>query len=103
MIMVEVLTDAGFNVTDVENGDLAIQLLQGTEIFDLVVTDIDMPGSSDGNVVGCEAKRIRPETAILYVTGRPDRFTNLLGAHEALMPKPFRLEAMVRVVRKLLA
>ena len=103
MIMSEMLTDAGFNVTEAENGDLAIQLLRGAEIFDAVVTDIDMPGSADGNVVGREAKRVRAGTAVLYVTGRPDRFTNHLGAREALMSKPYSLEAVVRMVRKLLA
>ena len=103
MTMVEVLTDAGFDVTDAESGDLALRLLQGTGCFDLVVTDIDMPGSADGNVVGREAKRVRPETAVLYVTGRPERLTNHLGAREALMAKPFRLAAMIRVVGELLA
>ncbi len=101
-IMTEGLTDAGFDVIEAENGDLAILLLRGAEIFDAVVTDIDMPGSADGNIVGREAKWVRAETAVLYVTGRPDRFTNCLGAREALMSKPYNLEAVVKTVRKLL-
>lgn len=103
VLMTEALTEAGFDVTEVENGDLAIRLLRGPETFDVVVTDIDMPGRTDGNIVGQEAKQVRPETAVLYVTGRPDHLTNRLGAREALMPKPFSLEAVVRAIRELIA
>ncbi len=89
LMLVEGLTDAGFEVTEAENGDTALALLRGPYSLDLLLTDIQMPGSADGNAVGAFAKALYPGLPVIYASGRPDTLTNLLSEEDAFVSKPF--------------
>ena len=58
-LLVEVLTEAGYNVVEAETADAAVPLLR-MEGVRLVVTDIDMPGRLDGVDLALRARAIRP-------------------------------------------
>lgn len=61
------LKNAGHAVTEAVDGLDAIAKI-GTARFDLIVTDLWMPGA-DGYAVIREAKRVAPDTRVLAVTG----------------------------------
>jgi len=61
------LKAAGHGVSEAADGDEAIAKL-GVGVFDLVITDLWMPGI-DGFQVIAEAKRRSPQTPVLAVTG----------------------------------
>ena len=61
------LEDAGHLVTHVADGQQAIELL-GQQVFDCVITDVRLPGA-DGLKVLQAAKRARPDTEVLMMTG----------------------------------
>lgn len=61
------LRAAGHDVTDVGRGDDALEALE-ERIFDLVITDIRMPGA-DGHKILKRAKEIRAETEVIVITG----------------------------------
>ncbi len=61
------LEGAGHEVTHLADGKKAIDLLQ-TRAFDAVVTDVRLPGA-DGMQVLAAAKRARPDTEVLVMTG----------------------------------
>ncbi len=61
------LEDAGHLVTHVADGQQAIDLL-GQQVFDCVISDIRLP-SADGLKVLAAAKRARPDTEVLMMTG----------------------------------
>ena len=62
-----VLEQAGYAVTATVNPHEAIQQLKNAT-FDLVVTDIRMPGI-DGYEIATMVKQIDPNTAIIFITG----------------------------------
>src|SRR5689334_9655856 len=68
LLLTEVLGDAGFDVAEAKDGDHAIRMLDGSASFDLVVTDISMPGTADGNMVAARAKTLDPQIPVVYVS-----------------------------------
>jgi CheY-like chemotaxis protein len=102
LLLTEVLSDAGFDVVEAKDGDQAMQMLEQFESFDLLVTDIAMPGTADGNAVATRAKTLDPQIPVVYVSGRPESLHNNVGVGDAFIHKPFSLHDVVRVVRVLM-
>jgi CheY-like chemotaxis protein len=63
-----VLTSAGFRVVSAANAEAAIGLLEGEEPFDLLLTDMVMPGLN-GMALARIARRLRPNVRVLYTSG----------------------------------
>src|SRR5689334_11111635 len=57
------------DVTSVLSGEEALTLLRGRQRFDLLVTDIVLPGRYDGFALARQAKALRPEIKVLYASG----------------------------------
>ena len=102
------LKAAGHGVTEAADGDEAIAKL-GVGTFDLVITDLWMPGT-DGFQVIAEAKRRSPQTPVLAVTGGavggassrdPARRATEAGA-DAVIEKPMLGEGMLSAVNALI-
>lgn len=72
------LRHENYDVTLASSGEEALSLLQDNP-FDLVVTDLSMPGI-DGTQVLKEAKKINPMTGVIILTGYGDT----TSAYEAL-------------------
>jgi CheY-like chemotaxis protein len=102
-----VLQGAGYKVTSAANGTLGLGLLQNTT-FDLVITDVWMPGSSGKDVIR-EGRQRSPKTRFLAITGGDPNGTGMsddLRAHDfgadLVLLKPFEKEALLRTVAQLL-
>jgi len=100
------LEEAGYQVTDTDSGDTALEMLK-TESFDLVVTDLMMP-AKDGLQTILEIKRLPQKYKIIAMSsGGPTRSTRLLkvaqgyGAVETLL-KPLSPEVFLEAVAKAL-
>lgn len=101
------LRNAGHVVTEAVDGLDAIAKL-GRDRFDLIVTDLWMPGA-DGFAVIAEAKRVAPDTLVLAVTGGalssngtdPARRATAAGA-DAVIEKPMLGDGLLSAVADLL-
>ncbi len=98
----EVLADAGWDVTEAGSGDAALALLQ-RESFDLLVTDVHMPGRADGYEVARQARARSAGLTVVVTTGRPEPGRPVLGGATALLPKPFCIEAMLSAIQRIAA
>jgi CheY-like chemotaxis protein len=64
------LKDAGYRSLAAANADIALIIMNQPEIsFDLLITDIIMPGTMDGISLALEASRLLPMLPIVYMTG----------------------------------
>lgn len=103
-IMAEELADAGFHVLSFETGDAGAAFLadKGCD-FDLLVTDIHMPGQTDGIALARLVKECSPQMPIIYTTGRPDALdrAGALGAHVMALVKPYRPSRLIEAIRSL--
>jgi CheY-like chemotaxis protein len=85
----EDLTDAGHEVTAAGTGDEALSLLRDGHGFDVLFTDIRMPGAVDGWELAAEAKQLSPGIKVVYATGLNDD-TQRMAGDERMLTKPYR-------------
>lgn len=93
----EDLTDLGFAVTSAACGDEAYSLIASGQTFDLLVTDVRMPGALDGWALARKAKDALPELMIVYVTGYSGETHEPLAGTQVLR-KPYRREQLEKAV-----
>jgi CheY-like chemotaxis protein len=103
MVLVEMLESQGYEVAHAEGGAQGLALLaQGK--YDLVLTDLGMPGVS-GWEVAREARRAHPESVVGLVTGWAENLEEAdirSGAVDLVIAKPFDLfEASDRIAQAL--
>ena len=67
-----VLLERGYKVLEAKNGTEGIaHAHQKTTVIDLVITDIVMPGLNGKDMI-LEIQKIRPDVAVLYMSGYPE-------------------------------
>jgi CheY-like chemotaxis protein len=99
-LILEDLTDAGFSVTAVSNADDAFAAIENGATFDLLFTDIRMPGSIDGWELGRRTRARIPGVKIIYATGYSD-INVALSSDERRITKPYRYEEVVSILREM--
>lgn len=62
------LGELGYSVLEANSGEAAIQLLEGPQTIDLLVTDHLMPGIT-GTDLAMHLRRVRPEVRVLVISG----------------------------------
>ena len=102
--LVKALENAGYEVTDYDNGMSAYRRLR-EEPFELLLTDIVMP-EMDGIELARRAAELDPDIKIMFITGfaavalNPD---NGAPKDAKILSKPFHLRDLVDEVGRLLA
>ena len=66
------LTSLGYRAIAAATGAEALEALASGADVDLLLTDIRMPGGLHGPALAKEARRLRPQIKVLFVTGAPD-------------------------------
>lgn len=98
------LTHRGHSVVAVHDGQAAIQALEA-QTFDLMLTDIVMPGL-DGLALAETAGKINPKMTVLMMTGfaaARDRVTQSQRTVVDVITKPFSLSQICSAVDAALA
>jgi DNA-binding NtrC family response regulator len=84
-----------------ETAERALDWL-ATEVYDVVLTDISMPGLSGVELLS-HVRQIRPQTPVIIISGIQDqghaKGMTALGAFDYLL-KPFKLEDVERSVER---
>ena len=90
-----------FHVEEATDGVSALALIQARdEPFNLVLTDLSMPGV-DGRQVSETLARYRPSVAVLCMSGNPDAVPHIGPAENPVrvMLKPFTADDLYHAVR----
>src|SRR5512142_111352 len=89
------LKKEGHDVVTAENGTHALKAVQA-EIFDLIISDVKMPGI-DGIEVLKNVKEVSPETVVIMITAYATAETAVeamkLGASDYII-KPFKVDEL---------
>jgi signal transduction histidine kinase/CheY-like chemotaxis protein len=103
------LQNQGYDVIVANNGQEAIERLRTDKPFDLLFTDIVLPGGMSGFDVASNAALIQPNIKILYTTGYPrsilapdDEQQGTSEQSDNVLTKPYRREALLKAIRTLL-
>jgi PAS domain S-box-containing protein len=102
----EILDSAGYRVTTASSGDEGLAIFTATpDDFDLLFSDIVMPGGRNGIVLAEEVRRLRPELPVLLTTGYNEDLLAEGPARPSLdvLGKPYRRVELLDRVRQALA
>lgn len=100
------LTSLGYRAIAAATGAEALEVLASGAAIDLLLTDIRMPGDLHGPALAQEARRLRPQIKVLYVSGAPDDDT--LSRREddgracQLLLKPYTKAELAEKIREVL-
>ena len=86
------LEDAGFTVTRAAMADEALALLAAGG-FDLLFSDVVMPGAMSGVDLAQAARRLHPGLPVVLATGYSEEVARATGV--LVLPKPYRIEHLV--------
>jgi two-component system, cell cycle sensor histidine kinase and response regulator CckA len=99
------LSHLGYGIVAAGSGDEALALLEGGLVVDLLLTDVVLPGNLQGNDLVQAVSLIRPNLAVLYMSG----YTRDAIVHAGRLDpgvnyieKPFRPDELAARVRELL-
>jgi CheY-like chemotaxis protein len=94
-----ILEDAGYEVLGTSNADEAIAILEARNDIQIVITDIQLPGSMDGQKLA-EAVRGRwPAIKFIVTTGRCRPSDEQMPEQSQFVPKPYLPKGILAAVR----
>ncbi len=100
-----ILRDQGYEVVEAGNGEDATKRLQDGPPFDLLFTDIVLPGGMNGVEIAEQAQKLQTSIKILYSTGYAENAnvqTSKLVASGLLVNKPYLRTELLEKVRDIL-
>ena len=96
----------GYHTMAAGNAAEALAIIDGPERFDLLFTDVIMPGGLNGRQLATEAQKRRPELKVLYTSGYTENAIvhhGRLDVGVLLLPKPYLSSDLARMIRTALA
>jgi CheY-like chemotaxis protein len=103
-VTAEALRDQGFDVTEAANSAEALALFRKPDQFDILFTDVAMPGGMDGVELASTIRHLDPDIPILIASGFALNIEPRLGAVSSpviYLHKPYNLEKLVGTVKML--
>jgi PAS domain S-box-containing protein len=96
------LNSLGYTTLTAADAAEALEYIDDVKSFDLLFTDVIMPGSINGRQLAEEARRRRPSLKVLYTSGYTENAIvhhGRLDAGVLLLAKPYRKADLARMVR----
>jgi PAS domain S-box-containing protein len=100
--VLHLLEQSGFDATGVMTADEAAQMLHSGARFDLLFSDIVLPGRLNGLDLAREARVVAPEMRILVTSGFTQQskpLTDVIEAGAAFLAKPYKRQELVDRLR----
>jgi CheY-like chemotaxis protein len=93
----EDLRDLGHNPHSAGDFDSALEALDSGADYDVLITDIRMPGRADGWELARLARMRTPEMGVIYISGFSGELPQLVVGG-VFLKKPYRLNEMERAL-----
>ena len=98
-VCVSMFDQLGYTTYAVSGASAALEVIE-KQCFDLVVSDVVMPGDMDGAALANAIRARKPELPVLLVTGFSPSTSN---SEFPILRKPYDLSALSRTVARLIA
>jgi PAS domain S-box-containing protein len=105
MFMSEALKEFGYEIVEASDAASGLKLLESNAHFDLLITDVGMPGGMNGRQMVDASRRTRSKLPVLFVTGYAEKGAmgkNKIDAGLHILNKPFSVELLATRVRELI-
>ena len=105
MLIVEVLTEAGYRTLEAHDSPSAMKALEAETAIDLLITDVGLPGGMNGRQIADAARSMRQGLKVLFVTGYAENAAVGNGYLEpgmGLITKPFNMTDLATKISDLM-
>ncbi|QPF88806.1 CHASE3 domain-containing protein [Bradyrhizobium commune] len=99
------LQSLGYKTIAAADSKTALQLIEGGQAFDLLFTDVVIPGGMSGRELAEKVAKMRPGAKVLYTSGYTDNAIVHHGKLDdgvMLLTKPYRRNQLAEMIRKAL-
>ncbi|HTZ57861.1 MAG TPA: response regulator [Acidobacteriaceae bacterium] len=106
MALTGFLEQSGFAVTSAANVSEALKLISGTETYDVLLSDLHMPGAGDGLTVVSAMRHVNPKAVTLLLSAFPEMSSAvmaILQQADEILVKPMEMNSLVRIIRERVA
>ncbi|WP_260929286.1 response regulator [Novosphingobium sp. 9] len=101
--LMDFFEDHGFRVLEAGNADEAIGVLNNNSAIQIVLTDVQMPGSMDGIRLAHFIRDRYPPTILIVASGAVKSNMADLPDHSMFVTKPFDPRAVLRQIERMSA
>jgi CheY-like chemotaxis protein len=105
MIAADVLRANGFDVVEAWDSTEAARVLEEVAGFDVLMTDVQMPGPADGIDIAVHARRRNPDISVLILSGYSPRLKERLDGlllNVISFAKPYDIEEIMVTLHRLM-
>ena len=100
----EVLEIAGYQVSEASNGLEALKMWKtGTPQFDLLLTDMVIPGGLNGRQLAEQLRADQPELKVVFMSGYDPEIGGKIRPQGCYIQKPYSIAVLTRTVRECLS
>ncbi|MCO6382402.1 PAS domain-containing sensor histidine kinase [Oceanicola sp. 502str15] len=103
--LLAILQRGGYEVTAATSGDEAWEIFRNDRSFDLMLTDIVMPGTLQGTHLAREVRKLRTDLPIVFMSGYANEATvhgNGLRSHDIRLMKPVQRADLLAALNRAL-
>jgi CheY-like chemotaxis protein len=100
--VISMLEDAGHDAAEAANADEAVRVLEKHPEIELVMTDIDMPGSMDGIKLSHYIRKRWPPVQLIIISGKVTPKPDELPPDAKFISKPYQEPHLLRVIGQMI-
>jgi PAS domain S-box-containing protein len=102
MLIGETLADLGYQAIEAADAASALKVLESDVEIDLLITDIGLPGTTNGKQMADRARAHRPQLKVLFITGYAENaaiYSADLQQGMHVLSKPFPMDKLASRIR----
>jgi CheY-like chemotaxis protein len=106
MLIVDVLTDLGYDALEAQDGPSALKIIEAGTNLDLLITDVGLPNGMNGRQIADAARARKADLKVMFVTGYAENAVVGNGHLEPgmhILTKPFPIDELNRRISEVLA
>ena len=103
-VVMDALSEGGFEAAVTQPGEEAVPLLQGASAnYRALITDINLPGKLSGWEAAKRARELNPDIPVIYMTGAAaEEWASRGVPNSLLLQKPFAPAQIVTAIAQML-
>jgi signal transduction histidine kinase len=105
LLVSDVLEELGYRTVEAADPQAALKLIEGGIRFDLMITDVGLPGMNGRQLAEIARGRL-PDLPVLFMTGyaqNAEARGGFLEANMQMISKPFQIEVLASKIREMLS
>jgi signal transduction histidine kinase/ActR/RegA family two-component response regulator len=99
-VVTQMMRELGYDVRRTASAAAALRMIEADPAFDLVFSDMVMPGRMNGVELAREIAQRRPDLPVLLTTGFSEAATAAREHGYRLLAKPYRMEALAEALNE---